>query len=162
NPKVTFVTCGCLFVDGDGKPYREFGRPPGNVARDQVWRILLARTCIAKPCVVARTALLREVGGFDPKLPVAVDQDMWIRLAMKGEVEFVDELLTIAHDTHNSLTRIYARKSANYVLPMIWRRVAERRSEISDSELRRIFGERYTFAGRSLYASGSPLLGLIY
>jgi len=162
NPKATFVSCGCLFVDGDGKPYREFGRLPGSVAKDQIWRILLARTCIAKPCVVARTSLLREEGGFDPCLPVAGDQDMWIRLAMKGEVEFVNELLTVAHDTPNSLTRIYARKSASYVIPMIRRRVADRRSDISDAELRQILGERYTFAGRNLYASGSVLLGAAY
>jgi len=162
NSKATFVSCGCLFVDSDGKPYREFGRPPGNVAKNQIWRILLARSCIAKPCVVARTSLLREVGGFDPRLPVAGDQDMWIRLAMKGEVEFIDELLTIAHDTPNSLTRIYARKSASYVIPMIRHRVADRRSDISDPELRQILGERYTFAGRNLYASGSVLLGSAY
>src|SRR5262249_43774060 len=162
NPKAIFVSCGCLFVDGNGTPYREFGKLPSNIPKDQIWRILLSRTCIAKPCVVVRTSSLRKAGGFDACLPVAGDQDMWIRLAMMGEVEFIDELLTIAHDTPNSLTRVYARKSASFVIPMVRRRIAARSSEISRAELRQILGDRYTSAGRNLYASGSLFLGSAY
>ena len=110
NPKAVMATCGCRFVDGEGNVFREFGMPPPGIDKAEVWRSLLAATFIAKPCVVARTAALRAVGPFDIDLPVAEDQNMWIRLSMTGEVEFVPEYLTLVHDAPRSLTKVYADK----------------------------------------------------
>jgi glycosyltransferase involved in cell wall biosynthesis len=162
NPAASFATCGCLFVDALGRPYRKFGMPPEGFDKKQVWRHLLARSCIAKPCVVARTSALARVGPFDVHLAVAGDQDMWIRLSMVGEAEFIEEFLTIAHDTPNSLTRIYAKRTAEYVLPMVRRHLAARWKDISRSERRAILGERYTFVGRNLYTSGSFFRGAAF
>src|SRR5262249_14562747 len=53
NPNMTFVACGGVFVDTAGRPYREFGLHQFAICPDQVWRALLARTLVAKPCVVA-------------------------------------------------------------------------------------------------------------
>src|SRR5437016_1350182 len=102
NPKAIMATCGCRFVDSFGNLVEEFGMRPPGVAKDQIWRSLLAATCIAKPCVVARASAFKEVGLFDTTIAIAADQDMWIRLAATGEVEFVDEFLTVAHDTPGS------------------------------------------------------------
>jgi hypothetical protein len=133
--------------------------PPRDLDKARAWRWLLARTFIAKPCVVARATCLAEVGPFDRSLAVAGDQDMWIRLSLVGEIEVVEEYLTVAYDTPGSLTKIYARRAADYVLPMIERHVKTVRSLLSRDELRRILGERYTYLGRDLYSSGSSLRG---
>ncbi|HLY89110.1 MAG TPA: glycosyltransferase [Acetobacteraceae bacterium] len=159
SPDAVIVTCGCRFIDGQGNVFREFGILPPGIKPTDVWRSLLSATFIAKPCVVARLSALRSVGPFDTKLAIAADQDMWIRLAIIGAVEFVQEFLTTVHDTAGSLTKVYAHKVDTYVLPMIQRHLAEQRSRLSDSEIRGILGDRFTSVGRNLYLTGSILRG---
>ncbi|MFO1056638.1 MAG: glycosyltransferase [Dongiaceae bacterium] len=161
-PRASFVTSGCLFVDAAGSLQRPFGleAPPGGP--DQVWRALLAAPHVAKPCVIARRAALAAAGQFDPALPVGEDQDMWIRLALLGEVHFVPEFLVRAYDTPDSLTKRYARRTAELVLPMVARHVAAQRHRLSEREVRQIWGSRYTWVGRSLYLTGHVMAGSRY
>jgi glycosyltransferase involved in cell wall biosynthesis len=159
NPRAVMATCGCRFVDGDGNVFREFGMPPPGIDKSEVWRSLLAATFIAKPCVVARTAALRAVGPFDIDLPVAEDQNMWIRLSMTGEVEFVPEYLTLVHDAPRSLTKVYADKVDKYVLPMIRRHISQQDARLSSEQVKAILGARYTSVGRNLYMTGSLVRG---
>jgi glycosyltransferase involved in cell wall biosynthesis len=159
NPRACFASCGCRFVYSNKQPDRMFGLQPQGLAKSEIWRGLLAKSFIAKPCVVARTACLRQVGPFDTTLAVGGDQDMWIRLSLIGEVEFVKEHLTIVYDTPRSLTKTYARRAADFVLPMIERHIERQRTALSRAELRAIYGERYTYLGRNLYLSGNVLRG---
>lgn len=158
-PDAVMASCGCRFVDGQGVVLREFGIPPPGIQPTEVWRSLLSATFIAKPCVVARLAALRGVGPFDTKLAIAADQDMWIRLALTGAVEFVQEFLTTVHDTAGSLTKVYAHKVDTYVLPMIQRHLAEQRGRLSDADIRAILGVRFTSVGRNLSSTGSMRRG---
>ena len=119
DPSAVMVSCGCRFLDTRGNIFRHFGMPPPGLDKYEVWRLLLARSFIAKPCVVARLTALRDVGPFDTSLAIAEDQDMWIRLAMMGPVDFVPEFLTTVHDTAGSLTKVLAERADKYVLPMI-------------------------------------------
>jgi glycosyl transferase family 2 len=48
---------------------------------------------IRTPAVVASTALLREVGGFDERIESAEDYDLWARLALGSPACVVDERL---------------------------------------------------------------------
>jgi glycosyltransferase involved in cell wall biosynthesis len=154
NPKAMMVTCGCRFVDGFGNVTEEFGMRPLGVAKDHIWRSMLVATCIAKPCVVARKSAFKEVGLFDTTIRIAADQDMWIRLAAAGEVEFIDEFLTIAHDTPGSLTKVYQKDEDKYGLQVIRRNIATQRKNLSDEEIRYIRGERYTALGKDIYRAG--------
>ncbi len=159
NPAAVMATCFCRFVDAEGHVSREFGLPPPGVDKQGMWRSLLAATFIAKPCVVARMDAVRKVGPFDVNLPVAEDQNMWIQLAMAGEVEFVPEYLTTVHDAPESLTKVYADRVDRYVLPMIKRHIMEQRHRLSHDEVREILGTRYTSVGRNLYLTNSVLRG---
>ena len=50
----------------------------------------------AIPCpsnVLIRTELVREAGGFDPRLGTAADFDMWLRLAQRTRVSQIEEVL---------------------------------------------------------------------
>ena len=153
-PEAVAATCGCRFVDAEGHVFREFGLPEPKFGAGQIWKSLLAATMIAKPCVVARTTVLKQAGPFDTALHVAADQDMWIRLAMLGQIVFLSEYLTIVHDTPYSLTKVYAEKIHEYVLPMIERHIAVHRDKLSKQDVRTILGERYTSVGRNLYTTG--------
>jgi glycosyltransferase involved in cell wall biosynthesis len=159
NPAAAIATCGCWFVGADGRSLREFGMPPLGIDKKSVWQSLLAATCIAKPCVVARMEAVRKFGLFSVTLPIAEDQDMWIRLSLAGEVEFVPEFLTIVHDAPNSLTKVYAAEIDRYVLPMIMRHIAQQRHRLSRRQIREILGCRYTSVGRNLYLASSVLRG---
>ena len=44
---------------------------------------------ITSPEVVMRTAVLKRVGAFDPRLPHGADMELWLRLAANGEVGFI-------------------------------------------------------------------------
>jgi len=160
NPSAVFATCACEFVGTDGVPYMEFGMPPAEFRKKELWRQLLVRSCVAKPCVVAHLASLKAAGSFDTSLRIAGDQDMWIRLSRLGEVEFIPEFLTVVHDTPHSLTKVYGRRLADYLLPMVSRHVESLRPELTPSEVRSILGERYTSVGRILYVNGNFWRGL--
>jgi glycosyltransferase involved in cell wall biosynthesis len=159
NRKAIMATCGCWFVDSFGSRTEDFGMSPAGVAKDQVWRALLAATCIAKPCVVARASAFKEVGLFDTTVRITADQDMWIRLALAGEVEFIDEYLTIAHDTPGSLTKVYRKDEDKYSLRVIQRHITAQREHLSVKEIRYILSERYTSLGRNIYRAGRILRG---
>ena len=159
NPNSVLACSGWRIVDETGVQSRDVGIFSLSVARSEVWRQLLARTMIAKPCVTARTAALSRVGLFDPGLPVGADQDMWIRLAITGEVEFVPEILTVVHETAGSLTKIYAGKTDRYVLPMIERHIDQQRHRLSRLEIREIRALRYGAVGRNVYLAGSLARG---
>ncbi|MGC2416038.1 MAG: glycosyltransferase family A protein, partial [Stellaceae bacterium] len=154
NPKATMASCGCWGVDRFGNVTEEFGMRPPGIAKDQIWRSLLVATCIAKPCVVARRSAFEEVGLFDTTIAITADQDMWIRLAAAGEVEFVDEFLTVVHDTPGSLTKVYRKDEDKYSLQVIRRHIALQRKYLSDDEVRHILRERYTALGRNIYRAG--------
>jgi len=159
SPDVVMVASGCRFVSGSGEVGSDAGIFAFDVPPGEIWRLLLAATLIAKPCVMARTATLRTVGLFDTSLAVGEDQDMWIRLALAGGVAFVPEILTLVHDTAGSLTKLHADKADRYVLPMIRRHIEEQRHRLSRREVRGILGARYTTVGRTIYAAGSPVRG---
>lgn len=64
-------------------------------------RALLARNVILSPSgVVAATDLLRELGGFDPALPIMPDWDLWIRLALVSPLASCDRPL-LAYVKHS-------------------------------------------------------------
>ena len=157
-PEMTLISCGCEFVDPDGCAVGTFGLeipayPPG-----EFWRALLVRSYIAKPTAVARRARLLEVGGFDEALKVGEDQDMWIRLALVGDVGFVREILVRVHDTSNSLMKRYAYREDEYGLPMIRKILSRLGSRLSKREARQILAERYAAMGRNIYP-GRPSHG---
>ena len=85
-----------------------------------------------------------ELGGFDSTLPIAEDQDMWIRLALRGHLGYVDAPLVRVHATPNSLSgvglQLGYRQQIDVTLPMVRRHLAARRVELSAAERRAILG----------------------
>lgn len=159
NPRATMVNCGRRCVDHCGRVVIDPGTPPSGVVKGDLWRNLLADPHVAKPCIVARTSALHEVGPFDPTLRTGGDQDMWIRLAMAGEVEFVPDILAVTHETPRSVTKTFATRADQYVLPMVRRHIESRRHDLSRDQIRHILAVRYTALGRNLYQNGIIVRG---
>jgi glycosyltransferase involved in cell wall biosynthesis len=151
HPNMSFVACGASLVDvkrSDARPlYEDFVPAEG----PEAWRVLLAYNYVATPTVVARRSALERVKGFDPSLVIGEDQDLWIRLALEGEVGYIPDTLVIVHEQSTGLSRRNALRLLDDSMPMILRHVREQRSRLSAAEVRNILGNRYTKIGRNAY-----------
>ena len=65
-----------------------------NAEAPDLLRELLRRNAIGAPCgVVLRTDVVRRVGGFDERLSLRADWDLWIRVAREGPGVLCSEVL---------------------------------------------------------------------
>jgi glycosyltransferase involved in cell wall biosynthesis len=158
HPEMSFIACGGESVNTEGRVFQTFGLEAPPYSPHEFWRALLIKSYIAKPTVVARRAKLLEVGGFDETLKISGDQDMWIRLALAGEVGFVPRVLVRIHDTPDSLTKRHGAREDEVLLPMIREHLSRLTSRLSRREIRQILGQRYAATGRNLYR-GRPSRG---
>lgn len=154
NPSWVMSACKVerLMPDGTRRYSGADGELP--VSGPEAWRTLLAYTFVNLPTVVVRTQRIRKLGGFDPDLPVAEDQDMWIRLAISGAIGYLDDCLVRVHVVPGSLMHRHPRGELDYLLPMIERHIASQRHRLSDREIRAIRAKRWARIGRNLYDNG--------
>lgn len=155
HPAMTFCACRARHVGEDG---RLIGPIHGGVpvaTGPEAWRSLLAENFVATPCVMARRDAIVAAGGFDPALPVAEDQDLWIRLALAGEVGFVDAMLVTVQDRPGSLSREYAARTAAVTLAMVLGHIERQKARLTRAERRRALGARYSQNGRRFYSRGA-------
>ncbi len=154
NPAMDFVSCGARLVAPDGSDCGNLypGRPPA--WGRQAWRVLLGYNFIATPSVIVRRQALTAAGPFDTALKVGEDQDMWIRLAVAGEVGYVDDMLVRVHETPNSLSSGNFQDQLVYTLPMIRRHLERQRGELTPGEADAILGDRLGRLGRSALGRG--------
>lgn len=158
NTRATISACHAVWI----YPHAIFSttldeNPP--VSGPDAWRALLEYAFIQTSYVVAKRSAVLDLGGFNENLLVAEDQDLWIRLAMRGELAWVDEELVRIHSVPGSFMKTHAAREAEYLLPMIERHVTERAAELSHEAIRRILGARYSRIGRNLYEAGDLLGG---
>ncbi len=101
-----------------------------------------------------------SLGCFDRTLKIGEDQDMWIRLALAGDVGFVPESLVRVHERENSLSNWDLEEQLQYTLPMIERHVHALSERLTKAEIRKIHGERIGRLGRVAYARGERIMGM--
>jgi hypothetical protein len=99
-----WVYAGVVSVDEDGAVNYAFPVPaPNGLDRE-----LLARSVLPAGCsnVVARTELVRDLGGFDEQLFQLADWDLWIRLAQAAPAAVCAEILVgyVEHSQNMLLT----------------------------------------------------------
>ncbi|WP_217915397.1 glycosyltransferase [Miltoncostaea marina] len=96
--------CGVVDVDPAGRPLARHAAPSDEAILEQ----LLAGNVVhaGASTVMARTSLVRELGGFDERLFQCADWDMWIRLAAAGQAVACPEILVgyVLHPTNMVLT----------------------------------------------------------
>lgn len=159
-PGMTFISCRANLVDETGRDTGDIYRGASPASGSEGWRTLLAHPCVATPSVLARRAAIMTAGAFNKWMPVAEDQDLWIRLALMGEIGYINDTLVLVHSTPNSLSKAKIREQADYVLPMVISYVERNRDRMSADEARRILGERFSKIGQVAYASGDFTFGL--
>lgn len=95
-----WVWSAAIAVDGSLRPLRHIPAPDPQT----IGRSILENCWIAAPStVMVRTAVLRELGGFDERFGSAADWDLWVRLAQRPAAASQDVLLAYVEHENNML-----------------------------------------------------------
>lgn len=90
DPKVGVVYSDieCIDAEGGALPYYDIPHYSGHVTAQ-----LLLDNFVPFPTAVARTDLVRRMGGFDENLTMSIDYDLWLRISVDHDFFFVPERL---------------------------------------------------------------------
>ena len=122
DPAVGVVYSRRTLMDADG---RDLPTPTAALARGLIYDRLLVQNCVCFSSVVVRKSVFEAVGLFDPTLPLAIDYDLWLRVARHFDFDFVDEALVRYRTGHTNLSsRISERIAA--VLSILRRSLVRR------------------------------------
>lgn len=159
HPGMTMAGCRADVLrlgSGSREPVNGDRVPPQGA---EAWRALLHHSFYVPSVVVARTDVARRIGGFSAAMRAGEDdQDFFIRMALEGEVGFVDAPLATMYQQPTSLSVINRSREYEILLPVILKHCDALRGRLSAAERRAILGARFASIGRNVYFS-QPLLG---
>jgi glycosyltransferase involved in cell wall biosynthesis len=124
NPVVGVVYSRRTLMDAAG---RELPTPPTSLARGRIFDTLLVQNPVCFSSVVVRKEVFEAVGLFDPTLPLAIDYDLWLRVAQHFAFDYVDESLVRYRTGHGNLSSRIAERIAG-VLAILRRSLVRRRN----------------------------------
>ncbi len=82
--------------------------PP--IPRGMIFNEILLDNFVCFSSAMIRRSVLEHVGGFDPRLQLAIDYDLWLRVARHYRFDYIDEPLVKYRTGHGNLsTRIVER-----------------------------------------------------
>ena len=154
--EVKLVTCGAYQVNVRGEILKRSHENRKPVEGREAWRTLLCYNFIPTPTVLARRKDILESGCFSELLPVAEDLDLWIRLAMKGIVAVVPDVLVYYYDYEGSLMKTGGLNAEPLIMNMIESHINSGKTRLDDDEIYRIRGIRYFNFGIDRYFTGQP------
>lgn len=118
---VGLVHAGYYLCGVDGRILRAIHPWPGNDPGSNVFDQLLFRQFIGSPTfVMVRTAICQELGGFDESMAGGEDWDLWLRLALRCKVAYINEPLACYQmQTGDIAQRMASRRTSEAWLHMI-------------------------------------------
>jgi GT2 family glycosyltransferase len=160
DPSITLVSCNSQMTSTEGLALKEghLNRPPRQ--GPQAWKTLLEYNFLPTPTILTSTALVRELGGFDETLAVGEDLDLWIKLALRGKVAVLPEILINYYDMNNSLMKRHARNTRAIVVPMLEKHIDAQCAQFSSGEIRALRGSQSFRMACDLFFSGSYLASI--
>lgn len=101
DPGLGVVYTRRLVIDPEG---RELDCPQPALHRGLVLEAVFRRNCICFSSTLVRRAVFAEAGYFDEDLPLAIDFDLWLRVARRYRFDYVDEPLVKYRTGHANLS----------------------------------------------------------
>ena len=134
-----------LVMDEDGF-LLQYDQP--TLHRGQVLPKMFKDNFVCHSSVMIRRQVLEEVGMFDESIPMAIDYDLWLRIAARYRFDYVDEPCVVYRTGHANLSR----RSEGRLMSVlgIMRRFLEEhggRELLKGAVVRRAFAETYTHIG---------------
>ncbi|WP_057938685.1 glycosyltransferase [Algoriphagus resistens] len=116
-----FVFCDAVIMDENGneKSYyknEDYKELKERIFTDDLYEILIRRSCISAPTVVFNVAVLKKVGGYDATLSYE-DFDIQLRLARSYPVVFSDHVGVLKRKHANSLSASQYQRYRSQMLP---------------------------------------------
>lgn len=99
-----------LFFDVHGITQKRVNKR-ANLMHGDLVRNIFINSYVATPTVMVRKSVFEAVGLFEEELVVAEDDNMWMRIGMKFNIELIDETLVQCRIAPESLSR---KKSSIY------------------------------------------------
>jgi glycosyltransferase involved in cell wall biosynthesis len=103
NPGVGVVFCRRSLIDEKGNPIA--ARPAPTPPRGRVLPAMFVQNFVCFSSAVVRREVFSHVGRFDPQWDLAIDFDLWLRVARHHEFDFVDEELVKYRTGHGNLSK---------------------------------------------------------
>lgn len=140
-----------VFEDSGYGPAR-FGHPE-RVPR--AYALLLENNFITTGSVLVKTALLREMGGFDENLRLVEDMDIWLRIAASQPIVYSSEVCLLRR-RHGSNTSSDAEAMSNAYLAVLDRqpRLNGKALRLSGVSLNRCYALEYADQSARALAAG--------
>ncbi len=107
NPSVGVVYARRTLIDQAGKPFKA---TQTGLGRGDVFNALLRANPVCFSSAVVRRGAFDHLGMFDPSLSLAVDYDLWLRLAAHYQFDYVDEPLVRYRTGHGNLSSRLAER----------------------------------------------------
>jgi glycosyltransferase involved in cell wall biosynthesis len=98
-----------------------------------IYEELLARNCICFSSVIIRRNVFETVGMFNPKQALAIDYDLWLRIAKHYEFAYADEPLVRYRTGHANLSKRIGER-VHIVLSVLRRSLIRRKNGMAVTE----------------------------
>jgi hypothetical protein len=153
DPELGVVYTGVSGMDKEGNI---LGRGQRRMVRGFVLPIAIRRTIPPFSSVLVRRGVFDTVGMFDESLPLAIDYDLWLRVAAVYRFDYVDEPLLLYRIGHANLSR-RADERRRLVLSTILPTFLDNggRQLLGRREIAEAYGDTYAQTGEAL-RSASP------
>lgn len=100
-PEVGIVFARSMRIDRDGEPR---GEPGLRLQRGRVTRQLFVENFIPFSSSVVRRRCFDTVGMFDERLAMAIDYDLWLKVSLRYQVDYCDEVLVRYRTGHGHMS----------------------------------------------------------
>jgi glycosyltransferase involved in cell wall biosynthesis len=150
DPDISLVSCNADWVAPGGDIVGTIFDDAEPLNGPDAWKRMLAYSFVSTPCVLARRKTVLDAGSFNEKLLIAQDQDMWIRLALRGSVHCLPETLVRINISPGSHIRRHAARELEFLWPMIEGHLNRNKDRLSKAEKRSITAIRMASIGANL------------
>lgn len=110
NPETGVVFCRRYLIDEAGRPFPP--RPLSEPCRGRIVDRLFVQNFICFSSAVIRREILSHTGKMDPRLDLAIDYDLWLRVARHHTFDYVDEALVEYRTGHGNVSSRIADRVA--------------------------------------------------
>ena len=114
-PEMGLVFSNISYIDAEGQPVGGHWSPQALPQGDMVWptgrffdHLLAHGNIVSGSAAVFRSDLARQLGGFDPRVYYTLDLLLWLRLALRAPVAYLDQPLCHLRWHAEQITSRYA------------------------------------------------------
>jgi len=114
---ITYTGLQIMNENGQLGEIRQCKKLKGNVFKESLYQ-----TIPPFSSTIVRKTVLKEVGLFNEHIPLAIDFELWLRVSMRYQFNYIDEPLLFYRTGHANLSKRYKERRKiviNYILPHV-------------------------------------------